>query len=173
MTDDSHNMPSPFPMRYTFKPSFAGTRRQCRLLARGLEFSAGDSSRFWPYSEIASIRLTYRPVSMQSRRFRADIRTIAGLTLPIVSTNWRSIVLVEPQDKEYRAFIVDLHRRLIEAGSSAICVAGLKRPVYAVALTVAVAVVVALFGLFIRSLIIEAWSAALLVVGFAALFAWQ
>src|SRR5436190_13250651 len=116
MTDDHHNMQSPISVRYTFKLSFAGTRRECRLLARGLEFSAGDSPRFWQYNEIASIRLTYRPVSMQSRRFRADIRTTAGLTLPIVSTNWKSIVLLEPQDEEYRTFVVDLHRRPIESG---------------------------------------------------------
>ena len=65
--------------------------------------------------DIAAIRLSYRPVSMQSRRFRADIEHANGQRISVLSTTWQTVTLMTPQDNDYRAFITELHRRL-EAG---------------------------------------------------------
>ena len=61
----------------------------------------------WPLEKIAAIRLSYRPVSMQSRRFRADIEDTRGERVTIYSTTWHTVALMSPQDNGYRAFIVE------------------------------------------------------------------
>ena len=59
--------------RYAFKASLIGSAHQFELTDRGLNWRVAGKSGVWPYAAISSIRLSYRPVSMQSRRFRADI----------------------------------------------------------------------------------------------------
>ena len=61
-------------------------------------------------SDITAIRLSYRPVSMQARRFRADLRHVLGGHLVLISTSWQTAALMAPQDRDYRVFITELHR---------------------------------------------------------------
>ena len=127
----------------------------------------------WPYGAIAAIRLSYRPVSMQSRRFRADIAALPHGRIAILSTSWQTAALMAPQDQDYRAFIVQLHRRMAEAGSRAVLVGGLKPPIYAAAIGLLTLVAVAMAGLFVRAAMIGQFAGILFLAGFAALFAWQ
>ena len=39
----------------------------------GIDWQVGGKAGLWRYGDIATVRLSYRPVSMQSRRFRCDI----------------------------------------------------------------------------------------------------
>ena len=78
-----------------------------------------------------------------------------------------------PQDRDYRAFITQLHRRLKEAGSRAALVGGLRPSLYHAALAVLAIVAVSMTGLLIRALATGEWAGALFLVGFAALFGWQ
>ena len=78
----------------------------------GLSWQVGGKSGVWAYADIAAIRLSYRPVSMQSRRFRADIDSKGGRRIAILSTSWQTVTLMAPQDHDYRAFITELHRRM-------------------------------------------------------------
>jgi len=64
--------------RYAYKASLIGAAHQFELTEQGLSFRFAGRSGVWPYGEIAAIRLSYRPVSMQSRRFRADIDRAGG-----------------------------------------------------------------------------------------------
>ena len=127
----------------------------------------------WPYAGIAAIRLSYRPISMQSRRFRADIENAGGARLVIVSTTWQTAALMAPQDRDYRAFITQLHARMAQAASNAILVGGLRPRVYAAAHRLLALVAVAMAGLLLRALATGEFAGALFLVGFAALFAWQ
>ncbi len=68
--------------------------------------------QLWLLDSIAAIRLSYRPASMQAWRFRADIATSSGQSIKVFSTTWHSISQMARQDDDYRAFIVELHRRL-------------------------------------------------------------
>ena len=54
---------------------------------------------------------------MQARRFRADIESADLGRIALLSTSWQTSVLMAPQDRDYRAFIVELHRRMKAAGS--------------------------------------------------------
>ncbi|CCD95303.1 conserved hypothetical protein [Bradyrhizobium sp. ORS 375] len=112
-------------------------------------------------------------MSMQAKRFRAEITHRDGRRLNIISTTWQTVTLMVPQSEAYRTFILALHARLAAAGSTARLTGGLGRTVYAAALAVMAVVTAAMAALLVRALAITEWSGALFLIGFAALFAWQ
>jgi hypothetical protein len=159
--------------QYIFKPSLVGGASQFDLTDQGLSWQVRGKQGVWPLEKIAAIRLSYRPVSMQSRRFRADIEDTRGERVTIYSTTWHTVALMSPQDNGYRAFIVELHRRLAEIGSNAVLVVGINPTIYLGGLFAVALVGVAMLGLLIRALITGEFGGALFLVGFAALFCWQ
>jgi hypothetical protein len=161
------------PVRYAYKASLIGSAHQFELREDGLSWRVAGKSGVWPYAGIAAIRLSYRPVSMQSRRFRADIDRSGGGRLAILSTSWQTAALMAPQDRDYRAFITQLHRRMAEAGSNAALSGGLRPGIYAAAVALLALVGIAITGLFVRAIATDEFSGALFLVGFTALFGWQ
>ena len=151
-------------VHYVFKPSLVGGPSRFDLTEDGLSWQVRGRKGVWPLDKIAAIRLSYRPVSMQSRRFRADIEDTRGERITLFSTTWHTIALMSPQDDSYRAFVVELHRRLAVIRSKAVLVVGMA---------VVSVVGIAMAGLLIRALLTGQFTAALFLVGFAALFAWQ
>jgi hypothetical protein len=158
---------------YAYKASLIGSAHQFELTDRGLSWQAGGRSGVWAYAAIAAIRLSYRPMSMQSRRFRADIENADGGRIVILSTTWQTIALMAPQDREYRAFITELHRRVQAAGGKAALIGGIGPTTYAAGIVLLALVGIAISGLFIRAVATGEFSGALFLVGFAALFGWQ
>jgi hypothetical protein len=159
--------------RYAYKASLVGAAQQFELTEQGLSWRIAGRSGVWPYADISTIRLSYRPVSMQPRRFRADIEKADGARIAILSTSWQTAALMAAQDQDYRAFITQLHARMARAGSRALLVGGLKPRVHAAAIICVTLVAAAMAGLFLRSIATGEWAGALFLVGFAALFAWQ
>jgi hypothetical protein len=158
---------------YAYKASLIGSAHRFELTGDGLAWRVGGKSGLWPYAEFAAVRLSYRPVSMQPRRFRADIDNINGARIAVLSTTWTTVTLMAPQDNDYRAFIAELHRRLAEAGSRAELIGGLRPVLYHAGVAVLAIVAVAISGLLIRAIGTGEWAGALFLVGFAALFWWQ
>jgi hypothetical protein len=170
-------------VRYAYKASLIGAAHRFELTDDGLSWHIGNRSGVWPYAGISAIRLSYRPVSMQSRRFRADVES-AGLEsagyestglgrIAILSTTWQTAALMAPQDHDYRAFIIELHVRMKQAASNATLTGGLRPRIYAAAVVLLILVAMAMAGLFIRAIATGEWAGALFLVGFAALFAWR
>jgi hypothetical protein len=160
-------------VRYAYKASLIGAAHQFALTDEGLSWQIGGNAGVWPYRDIAAIHLSYRPVSMQSRRFRADIEHANGQRIVILSTSWQTVALVAPQDKDYRAFITLLHRRMENAGSKARLIAGIGPKLYVVGIVFLALVAIAISGLLVRAIGTGEFAGALFLVGFAALFAWQ
>src|SRR6202165_4097509 len=160
-------------VRYAYKASLIGAAHQFALTEAGLAWRIGGKSGIWPYADIAAIRLSYRAVSMQSRRFRADIEAASRQRLAILSTSWQTVALMAPQDHDYRAFITQLHRGIEKAGSKVALIGGVKPGVYAAGIALLVLVAIAISGLFVRAIATGEWAGGLFLVGFAALFAWQ
>ena len=158
--------------RYAYKASLIGAAQQFELTGQGLAWRFAGRTGLWPYSEIAAIRLSYRPVSMQAKRFRADIVNRDGRRLSIISTSWQTATLMAPQSEAYRAFMAALHERLAAEDSTARLTAGLGRFTYGAALAAIALLGVAMAGLLLRALMIGEWSGALFLVGFAAMFTW-
>ena len=172
MTTDLANEAVPV-TRYAYKASLIGSAHQFELTDAGLMWEVAGRSGIWAYTDIAAIRLSYRPVSMQSRRFRADIENAGGRRIAVLSTTWQTVSLMTPQDHGYRAFITELHRRMAEAGSKAALIGGLGPKTYAHALVLLSLLAVAMAGLLARALFTGEFTGALFLVGFALLFAWQ
>ncbi len=160
-------------IRYAYKASLIGAAHQFELTDDGLCWRLAGRSGLWPYADISAIRLSYRPVSMQARRFRADIYRAGGGRMPIVSTSWQSAALMAPQDADYRAFITALHARMATAGSGAVLTGGLGPKTYVACLALLMLVTLAMAGLLLRAIAVGEYAGVLFLVGFAALFGWQ
>lgn len=160
-------------LRYAYKASLIGSAHQFELTEQGLSWRIGRRTGLWDYADIASVRLSYRPVSMQARRFRADLRKTDGGRLAIFSTSWQTAALMAPQDEDFRAFIVELHARMAKAGSRATLSGGLHPRVYTAAIACVALLAIAMAGLLVQSIATGQWAGALFLIGFAALFAWQ
>jgi hypothetical protein len=158
---------------YAYRASLIGGARRFDLMQDGLAFQIGNSSGVWRYGSISTVRLSFRPISMQSRRFRADLANADGERLSVVSTSWQTVALMAPQDEAYRAFLVALHRKMSAAGSRAELVGGLKPLVYNAALAVLAVLTVAMVGLLARAVATGEWAGIVFILGFAALFGWQ
>ena len=157
---------------YAYKASLVSSAYQFELTDSGLVWQIGRRSGVWPYADIASVRLSYRPMSMQPRRFRADIERTGGGRIAILSTTWQTITLMTPQDQDYRAFITELHRRMREAGSKASLIGGIGTVTYAIAVAMLALLAIAMIGLLVRALATSELTGALFLVGIAVWFAW-
>ena len=158
---------------YAYKASLIGSAHRFELTDDGLAWHVAGRSGLWRYDEISAVRLSFRPVSMQQHRFRADLSNAGGGRIAILSTSWQTAALMAPQDSGFRDFLVELHARMAKAGSRAELTAGLGRNTYAAVLAFLALLAVAMAGLLIRALMIGEFAGALFIVGFAALFTWQ
>lgn len=171
MTSDLSNEPAT--NRYAYKAALIGAARQFDLTDQGLAWKVGAKSGVWRYADIATVRLSYRPSSMQPRRFRTDIELADRQRVTIFSTSWQTVTLMAPQDKDYTAFITQLHARMQRAGSQAALLGGLTSGLYIAGAVVVALVAISILGLLVRALAIGEFAGALFLVGFAALFGWQ
>jgi hypothetical protein len=158
---------------YAYKASLIGSAHRFELTDDGLSWHIAGRSGVWRYDEISAIRLSFRPVSMQQHRFRADVSRAGGGRIAILSTSWQTAALMAPQDSGFRDFLVELHARMAKAGSRAELTAGLGRKTYAAVLAFLAVLAVAMMGLLVRALMIGEFAGMLFIIGFAALFAWQ
>ncbi|QQN62619.1 hypothetical protein JIR23_24065 [Bradyrhizobium diazoefficiens] len=158
---------------YAYKASLIGSAHRFELTEAGLSWHIAGRSGVWRYDEISAVRLSFRPVSMQQHRFRADISRASGGRIAILSTSWQTAALMAPQDSGFRDFLIELHARMAKAGSRAELTAGLGRKAYAAVLAFLAMLAVAMAGLLIRALMIGEFAGVLFILGFAALFVWQ
>ncbi|MDO9060596.1 MAG: hypothetical protein Q7U92_16460 [Bradyrhizobium sp.] len=159
--------------RYGYKAALIGAARQFELTDRGLAWKVGGKSGVWPYADISMVRLSYRPSSMQPRRFRADIGLGDRQRVTILSTSWQTVTLMAPQDSDYTTFITQLHARMQAAGSQATLLGGIKSGLYVAGLVLVALVAISIIGLTVRALATGEFAGALFLVGFAVLFGWQ
>jgi hypothetical protein len=158
---------------YSYKPSLLGAPWQFRLRPDALEWQAGRHQGRAPYRRIARVRLSYRPSTMQTRRFLTEVWVADGPRLPIASASWRSMVEQESLEAAYGAFVRELHQRLAAAETKAIFQTGSPALLYWPGLAIVAAASLAIAVLAVRTLLLGDWAAAAIIAGFFALFAWQ
>lgn len=158
---------------YAYRASLIGGAREFVLTDHGLAWRVGAKSGVWPYASITAIRLSYRPVSMQSRRFRADIQNDRLERLTVLSTSWQTVALMAPQDEGYRTFIVALHRRLQDADADVALAGGLRPTIYKIGIAALAVLAFAMTALLARAVATGEVGGGLFLIGFAALFLWQ
>jgi hypothetical protein len=158
---------------YAYRASLIGAAHRFELTDAGLTWHLAGRSGVWAYADIAAIRLSFRPVSMQAHRFRADIRHGGGGRITILSTSWQTAAVMAPQDDSFRVFIRALHARMKQEGSCAVLTGGLSRRIYMTALALVALLAIAMSGLLIRAIVMRQFAGAAFILGFAALFGWQ
>jgi|SRR5262245_47851627 len=164
---------APGDLAYAYKPSLMGAPFEFRLTPTALEWRRGRHAISIPYGRIRRLRLSFRPASMQSHRFLAEVWPVGGPKLRIFSTSWRSIVEEERHDAAYTAFVAELHRRIAAAGAAPLLQAGSPVVVYWISFAVFAGASLGLAGLIVRALQAGAYAGAAIVAGFLALFLWQ
>ena len=158
---------------YIHKPSLMGAPWELRLRPEALEWRTGRHEGRIPYARVTRVRLSFRPVTMQTRRFLAEVWSAGGPRLSIASTSWRSMVEQAAQDQAYGAFMRELHRRIAAAGATPAFDRGSPALLYWPGLAVLVGVVAGFAVLIVQALDIGAYGGAAVVGAFFALFAWQ
>jgi hypothetical protein len=158
---------------YSYKPSLVGAGFEFRLRPDALEWRKGRYEGRTPYARIARVRLSFRPMTMQMRRFVAEIWPMDGPKLMIASTSARGLVEQTVQDDAYGAFVRELHRRMAAAGAQASFETGMSPVLYWPGLVLLAVAGVAFAVLTVRALEIAAYGAAALIGGFLALSLWQ
>ncbi len=165
--------PAPGEHAYTFKPSLFGAAWQFHLAADALEWNVGSRRGRIAYHDIRRLRLSFRPVTMQTYRFLAEVWARDGHKVELASTSWRGMVEQERHDAAYSGFITELHRRIAAARTTAAFETGSSPLLYWPGLVIFVGVALGLAALAVRALQIEAWGGLAFVGGFLALFLWQ
>jgi hypothetical protein len=158
---------------YRYKPSLMGAPWELRLQPDGLAWQVGRQEGRIPYGRIRRVRLSFRPVTTQTRRFVTEIWPVDGPRLTIASTSWRSLVEQGAQDDAYGAFIAELHRRLVAAGAQPAFESGTPPLLYWPGLAIFVIGTLGLAALTVRALMVEAYAGAAFVAAFLGLFLWQ
>jgi hypothetical protein len=165
-----HDTPDP---AYAFKPSLIGAWCEFKLKSDGLHWQMGPRSGRVRYERIRAVRLSYRPVTMQSRRFVTEIWSTDNPKISIVSVSWRSLVEQERQDVAYSAFVKELHRRLAASKSEVQLTTGLPVVSYWLGVVVFAVVMVTIAALIVRTLRQAHWSASAVIAAILAAFAYQ
>ena len=158
---------------YIHKPSLMGAPWELHLRPDALEWRTGRHEGRIAYARVTRVRLSFRPVTMQTRRFLAEVWSAGGPRLSIASTSWRSMVEQAAQDQAYGAFMRELHRRIAAAGAAPAFDRGSPALLYWPGLAVFVGVVAGFAVLIVQALDIGAYGGAAVVGAFFALFAWQ
>lgn len=163
----------PGTITYDFKPSLFGAPWRFRLLPDALEWQVGGRAGQVPYADIQRMRLSFRPISMQTYRFVTEVWPRRGPKLRLMSTSWRSIVEQERQDVGYRAFVTELGHRIAKAQPTMSVETGSPPFIYWLGAAIVAIVALGLAGLIVRALQLEMWGGAAFIAAFFTLALWQ
>src|SRR5947209_18099707 len=171
--DEANSSTDATGVTYGYKPSLVGSPFEFRLTPNALEWRRGRSAGRTPYGRIRRIRLGFRPMTMQSYRFLADVWIADGPKLQIASTSWKSLIEHERFDAGYRTLVTELCRRVGVAGAQTLFQSGSPVVLYWLGLLVFVGASLALAALTVRALQVAAWSGAAFIAAFLGFFLWQ
>jgi hypothetical protein len=158
---------------YAYRPRMLGSGNAFRLGAHSLEWNMGGYPGQIPYPMIATIRLGYRPSNLGSPRFTAEIWPRAGAKIEIASASYKSPVAMEDQGPAFRAFILELHKRVAESGGDCRFEAGFAAWRWWPMVAISAAAAVGLLFVTIQTLRNGDAPTMLLIGGFILLFWWQ
>lgn len=171
MMDNTTGVPAD--IEYAYKPSLMGGIWILRLAPDAMEWSIGTMSGRVPYDKIRAIRLSFRPVTMQSYRFLAEIWADKSPKIPVASASWKSLMEQERLDEGYSRFIEALHEKIAQAGGTPRLQAGAIAVLYWPGLVIFIGICVAMIGLMIRAIQQGETTAMLFLFGFFLVLVWQ
>ena len=158
---------------YAYRPSLMGAARQFKLTDDGIEWATGRHSGRIAYRDVRRLRMSYKPANMQSQRFLTEVWAEGAPKLTIISSSWKGMFEQERLDQSYSTFVVELHRRLLQAAAPVRFEQGTPPLKYWPGLAVFAAIVLGLCLLIGRGLQANELGGAAFITGFLALLLWQ
>jgi hypothetical protein len=158
---------------FAYKPKLAGAPWMFWLRRDGLEWTSGRYHGLIPYNRIRRVRLMFRPVTLQSYRFIAEIWANEAPKLQIASSTWRSLVMQDRLDQPYVAFITELHRRLAAAGGAVRFDRGMPYIAFVVGFVAFIGALVAFAVLSYQAALLAEWKAIAVIAVLLTVFVWQ
>jgi hypothetical protein len=158
---------------YRYRPRMVGAEFVFRLEADALAWDAGRRNGRLAYRDVARLRLGYRPANLAASRFIAEIWSRQGAKLEITSITQRSLFDYQSLAAEYRAFVIELARRVGASGGGCRFDAGFPPWRWWPALFVGVATLAAAFYVFMRALMTGEIALGVIIAAFGFLFLWQ
>ncbi len=158
---------------YAFRPRMIGAEIAFRLGADSLEWSSGTRNGRVAYAMIRRLRLGFWFTNFMGRRYTAEIFPQGGGRLEIASLSARSLAGNENQGPAYRAFIVELHRRVARAGGDCRFEGGFAAWRWWPSLVVSAALGAAVLFVIGRAVLAGQFGTGALMLALGALLAWQ
>lgn len=158
---------------YAYRPSLLGAPWEFALTGETIEYRVGRKTGRIDLRKITRVRLSFRPIAMQSQRFLTEIWAEGAPKLEICSSSWKSMVEQERLDRSYATFVMELHRRLTQAGVPARFEHGSSPLRYWPGLAIFVAIALALAALVVMGLRAQVWQGTGFVAVFFLIFLWQ
>lgn len=160
-------------LEYAYKPSLLGGVWILTLAPDALHWAIGGMSGRIPYADIRQVRLAFRPVTMQSYRFLAEIWSDRNPKIPVASASWKSVMEQERQNEAYSRFIRALHAKIADAHGTPRLRAGAVPLLYWPGLLIFAGICVAMTGLIARAIQQGETAAILFLFGFFVFLLWQ
>jgi hypothetical protein len=158
---------------YGFRPRMIGGEIAFRLGGDSLEWLSGSHQGRVAYAMIRRVRLGFRPTTFMGRRFTAEIFPRTGGRVEIASLSVRSLGGNTDQGPAYRAFVAELHRRIVQAGGDCRFEAGLAAWRWWPSLVISLAFAAGILFIAGQALWQGQFASAALVAAIGALLAWQ
>jgi hypothetical protein len=158
---------------YAFKQSLVGAASEFILGENDIEWRSGARSLRIQYKDIRQVRLAFRPVTLQNYRFVAEVKSRTGIKFTVASTSWRSLVEHQRYDRQYKAFITEMHRRIAASGGSVRYVIGAPAFLYWPGLLIFTGLMVTVASLAVRAVLVGEWQATAFIVVMMGFFLWQ
>jgi hypothetical protein len=137
---------------YGFRPRVIGAEHNFRLTQDALEYEVGNHKRQILYKDIERVRLSFSPANFSLRRFVTEIWPREGGKISIVSVSAQNAFNFENRGAAYRAFMIELCRRIGIAQPGFQIESGMPRWRWLPAAIFAAGTLVALAYLLVRAL---------------------
>ncbi len=170
------NQPGPDPIDasvYRFRPRLVGAEIELSLAPGVLVWRGGSRQVAMPFSKIMRVRLGLRPAWIWSRSYIVELWPSGGSKIEIASTSMRGLLDVQDNGPGYRAFVLELHRRIAAAQANCRFEAGFPPWRWWPAAAIGVVMLAGCIYVSINAVLGEHFVAGLALLGFTALFIWQ
>jgi hypothetical protein len=124
------------------------------------------------FSEIAMIRLMYKPKNTTNEGYQTKIYRRDRKTASFTNLSWKSLVDVDRQDEAYSLFLRKMITAAAGANPSIVLMAGLPGWMHMLVTVFAVASVAALAAVTVQAMLQGGWPIALLTAALASYFTW-
>jgi hypothetical protein len=171
--DPAHAFDEKAGLVYRFRPRMMGPDFELRLGPDMLEWKSGHRGGRIAYPMIARLRLAFRPSGLSTRRYVAELWLRGGGRIAFYSSSPRAVVDVVEHAAEYRAFVIELVRRIGAAGAGCRFEAGLPAWRWWPLAVLGAVTFCAIVYVGLRALFAGEFGIAAVIAGFGALFLWQ